>query len=114
RIQWQQARLNLGINAIEAMSTGEHRRRELLVTSHRDESDWVVVSVCDSGVGLHSQEIDRLFDAYYTTKPHGLGMGLSISRSIIQAHSGRLWATANDGRGATRQLGLPTVQPRVP
>ena len=114
RIQLQQVLLNLVINAIEAMSTVEYRRRELLVTSHRDESDWVVVSVCDSGVGLHSQEIDRLFDAYYTTKPHGLGMGLSISRSIIQAHSGRLWATANDGRGATVHFALPTVLSRVP
>jgi len=114
RIQLQQMILNLVINAIEAMSTVEDLSRELLVTSHRDESDGVVVAVCDSGIGLHPQDIDRLFDAFYTTKPHGLGMGLSIGRSIIEAHGGRLWATANNGHGATFHFTLPTVQTRVP
>ena len=114
RIQLQQMILNLVINAIEAMSTVEDLSRELLVTSHRDESDGVVVAVCDSGIGLHPQDIDRLFDAFYTTKPHGLGMGLSIGRSIIDAHGGRLWATANNGHGATFHFTLPTVQTRVP
>jgi predicted ATPase/signal transduction histidine kinase len=108
RIQLQQVLLNLIINAIEAMSGGDDGPRELLVCSGTDESRGVLVAVRDSGPGLDPQSLERLFDAFYTTKPHGLGMGLAISRSIIEAHGGRLWATANEGRGATFQFTLPT------
>jgi len=108
RIQLQQVLLNLIMNAIEAMSGGEDGPRELLVRSGTDESRRVLVAVRDSGPGLDPQSLERLFTAFYTTKPHGLGMGLAISRSIIEAHGGRLWATANEGRGATFQFTLPT------
>jgi C4-dicarboxylate-specific signal transduction histidine kinase len=108
RIQLQQVMLNLIMNAIEAMSGSNDGPRELLVRSNTDESRRVLVAVRDSGPGLDPQSLERLFDAFYTTKPHGLGMGLAISRSIIEAHGGRLWATANEGRGATFQFTLPT------
>jgi C4-dicarboxylate-specific signal transduction histidine kinase len=108
RIQVQQVLLNLMMNAIEAMSGDGDGRRELVVHSGTDESQHVLVAVRDSGPGLDPQSLERLFDAFYTTKPHGLGMGLAISRSIIEAHGGRLWATANEGRGATFQFTLPT------
>jgi signal transduction histidine kinase len=108
RIQLQQVLLNLIINAIEAMSGAGDGPRELLVCSGTDESRRVLVAVRDSGPGLDPQSLVRVFDAFYTTKPHGLGMGLAISRSIIEAHGGRLWATANEGRGATFQFTLPT------
>jgi signal transduction histidine kinase len=108
RIQVQQVLLNLIINAIEAISGSDDGPRELLVRSGTDESRRVLVAVRDSGPGLNPQSLERLFDAFYTTKPHGLGMGLAISRSIIEAHGGRLWATANEGRGATFQFTLPT------
>jgi PAS domain S-box-containing protein len=108
RIQVQQVLLNLIINAIEAMSGAGDGPRELLVRSGTDELQHVLVAVRDSGPGLDPQSLERLFDAFYTTKPHGLGMGLAISRSIIEAHGGRLWATANEGTGATFQFTLPT------
>src|SRR5262249_35505599 len=108
RIQVQQVLLNLIINAIEAMSGAGDGPQELLVRSGTDELQHVLVAVRDSGPGLDPQSLERLFDAFYTTKPHGLGMGLAISRSIIEAHGGRLWATANEGRGATFQFTLPT------
>ena len=108
RIQLQQVLLNLIINAIEAMSGAGDGPRELLVRSGTDESRRVLVAVRDSGPGLDPQSLEPLFDAFYTTKPHGLGMGLAISRSIIEAHGGRLWATANEGRGATFKFTLPT------
>ena len=108
RIQLQQVLLNLIMNAIEAMSGADDGPRELLVCSGTDESRRVLVAVRDSGPGLDPQSLERLFDAFYTTKPHGMGMGLAISRSIIEAHGGRLWATANEGRGATFQFTLPT------
>jgi PAS domain S-box-containing protein len=107
RVQLQQVLLNLIINAVEAMSAVAGRPRELLVSSRRDESGGVIVSVRDSGLGLDPESAERLFDAFYTTKPEGMGMGLSVSRSIIEAHGGRLWA-ASDGRpGATFQFSLP-------
>ena len=108
RIQLQQVILNLVINAIDAMKAVGNRPRELLIRWERHEPDTILVTVRDSGVGLDPQAMDRIFDAFYTTKPGGLGMGLSISRSIIEAHGGRLWATANDHHGATFQFSLPT------
>ena len=108
RIQLQQVLLNLMMNAIEAMNGGGDGPQKLLVRSGTDDSRRVLVAVRDSGPGLDPQSLERLFDAFYTTKPHGLGMGLAISRSIIEAHGGRLWATANEGRGATFQFTLPT------
>ncbi len=113
RIQVQQVLLNLIMNAIEAMSGAGDGPRELLVRSGTGESQRVLVTVSDSGPGLDPQSLERLFDAFYTTKPHGLGMGLAISRSIIEAHGGRLWATANEGRGATFQFTLPTDSERT-
>jgi two-component system, LuxR family, sensor kinase FixL len=103
RVQLQQVMLNLILNGIEAMSTVGDRPRELLISTHRDTPD-VRIAVRDSGTGLDSQQADRIFDAFYTTKPTGMGMGLSISRSIIENHGGRLWAEANDGHGATFQF----------
>jgi C4-dicarboxylate-specific signal transduction histidine kinase len=108
RIQVQQVLLNLLMNAIEAMSDVGEGPRELWVSSERLAATEVVIAVHDSGPGFDPQRIDRLFDAFYTTKPHGLGMGLAISRSIVTAHGGRLWATANEDRGATFQFTLPT------
>jgi len=114
RIQLQQVILNLMINAIEAMSGAHNGPRELLVRSGTDESRGVIVSVQDSGPGLDPKGLDHLFDAFYTTKPHGLGMGLAISRSLIEAHGGRLWAAANDRGGATFQFTLPTGGEKAP
>jgi PAS domain S-box-containing protein len=108
RVQLQQVILNLFVNAIEAMSEVDNGARELLVYSGTAESQRVLVAVRDSGPGLDPKTLDRLFDAFYTTKPQGMGMGLAISRSIIEAHGGRLWATTNQGRGATFQFTLPT------
>jgi signal transduction histidine kinase len=105
--------LNLIINAIEAMSGVGDCRRELFIRSATDESQRIVVAVRDSGPGLDPKSLDHLFDAFYTTKPQGLGMGLAISRSIIEGHGGRLWATANEGRGATFQFTLPTGGERL-
>jgi len=108
RIQVQQVLLNLLINALEALSGVGDGPREVVVRSEPDAAPGVLVTVGDSGPGLDPQRLDRLFDAFYTTKPHGLGLGLAISRRIIEAHGGRLWATANEGQGATFQFTLPT------
>ncbi len=107
RIELQQVILNLMMNAIEAMSGVDEGPRELLVRSGTDESQGVLVSVQDSGPGIDPKSLDRLFDAFYTTKPQGLGMGLAISRSIVEAHGGRLWAIANPDKGTTFQFTLP-------
>jgi signal transduction histidine kinase len=114
RIQLQQVILNLIINAIEAMNGVGDRPRELQVGSEKDDSLGVLVAVRDSGPGLDPASLDQLFTAFYTTKPQGMGMGLAISRSIIEAHGGRLWATANQHRGATFQFTLPADGERVP
>ena len=106
RIQLQQVILNLVMNGIEAMSAVTDRSRELLIRSVLLESDRVLVAVQDSGIGLQPESLDHLFEAFFTTKPKGMGMGLAISRSIIEAHGGRLWASPNDGPGATFQLTL--------
>src|SRR5207245_8743614 len=95
RIQLQQVLLNLIMNAIEALSGVGDGPREVVVQSDLDGAPGVRVTVRDSGPGLDPQSLDRLFDAFYTTKPQGLGLGLAISRRIIEAHGGRLWATAN-------------------
>ena len=108
RIQLQQVILNLMMNAIEAMSGVSEGPRELLVRSGIDGSKQVEISVQDSGPGIDPESLDHLFEAFYTTKAQGLGMGLAISRSIIDAHGGRLWASANPDKGATLQFTLPT------
>jgi PAS domain S-box-containing protein len=112
RIQLQQVILNLVMNGIEAMSAVADRSRDLLIRSRQYESDKVLVGVQDSGTGLESESLDHLFTAFFTTKPQGMGMGLAISRSIIEAHGGRLWATANEGRGAVFQFTLPARSKR--
>ena len=100
RIQLQQVILNLIVNALEAVSGVSEGPRELLITSGKDAAKGVLVAVRDSGTGLDSVSLERVFEAFYTTKPDGMGMGLAISRSIIEAHGGRLWATPNVPRGA--------------
>ncbi|HEX8895003.1 MAG TPA: PAS domain S-box protein, partial [Terriglobales bacterium] len=104
RVQLQQVLMNLMLNGIEAMEDGAG---ELTIRSQRTEDGLLLVSVNDTGVGLPSEGVDRIFSAFYTTKPQGTGMGLAISRSIIEAHGGRLWATANGQRGATFHFSLP-------
>ena len=99
--------LNLLMNAIEALSEVAEGPRALGVSSERGAATEVVIAVRDSGPGLAPQSLDRLFDAFYTTKPHGLGLGLAISRRIIEAHGGRLWATAHAPHGAVLQFTLP-------
>ncbi|HVH92203.1 MAG TPA: ATP-binding protein, partial [Candidatus Acidoferrum sp.] len=111
RIQLQQVMLNLMMNAIEAM-TQVTTPRELLISSGADDSKGVVVVVRDSGPGLDSKSLERLFEPFYTTKPQGIGMGLAISRSIIEAHDGRLWATTNEDRGAAFQFTLQACSKR--
>jgi C4-dicarboxylate-specific signal transduction histidine kinase len=107
RIQIQQVLLNVLSNALEALSGIGDGPREVVVRSELDAAQGVLVTVRDSGPGLDPQHLDRLFEAFYTTKPHGLGLGLAISRSIIAAHGGRLWATANVPRGAIFQFTVP-------
>jgi hypothetical protein len=108
RVQLQQVILNLVMNGIEAMKTVTDRQRELLITSRSYGSGKVLVAVKDSGIGLDALRVERLFEAFYTTKPEGMGMGLSISRSIITAPGGELTVTPNSGPGATFQFTLPT------
>jgi len=106
RVQLQQLILNLIINAIEAMSEVREGSRAMLISTGVDTPDGVIVAVRDSGPGLKLESLDHLFDPFYTTKPTGMGMGLSICRSITEAHGGRLWATANAPRGAVFQFTL--------
>jgi len=113
RIQLQQVLLNLLVNAVEASREVPPERRQLIVHStveYRDDGRWAVIGVEDFGVGVLEPEVARLFEAFYSTKPGGLGMGLSISRSIIEAHRGRLWATANVNHGATFRFALPEMR----
>ena len=104
RVQLQQVLMNLMLNGIEAI---KEESGELSVTSTRAEDDELLVAVSDSGIGLPDAGPERIFEAFFTTKPDGTGMGLSISRRIIELHGGRLWAGANAGRGATFQFTLP-------
>jgi PAS domain S-box-containing protein len=107
RVQLQQVIINLVMNGIEAMQSVTDRSRELVIQSHQDETQQVLASVTDCGVGIAAEDADRLFHPFFTTKSGGMGMGLSICRSIMEAHGGRLWATANVPHGATFQFTLP-------
>ncbi len=106
RVQLHQVMMNLIMNSIEAMKDVEGTR-ELAIKSQRSENEQLLVCVSDSGVGLPPQHADQVFDAFFTTKSHGTGMGLSISRSIVESHGGRLWAADNSPRGASFYLTLP-------
>jgi PAS domain S-box-containing protein len=107
RVQLQQVMLNLILSAVEAMSGSDEGSRELLISTEADGAHGVRIAVRDWGPGLEPESLDRLFDAFYTTKPDGMGMGLSICRSIIEAHGGRVWATTNAPQGAAFQFTLP-------
>jgi PAS domain S-box-containing protein len=107
RIQLQQVILNLMMNAIEAMSEVSPTQRKLLIASANDGSSGVLVRIQDSGIGLDVESLDHLFEAFFTTKARGMGMGLAVSQTILQAHGGRLWATPNASHGATFQFTLP-------
>jgi C4-dicarboxylate-specific signal transduction histidine kinase len=107
RVQLQQVLLNLIMNALDAMSALREEPRVVRIRTNAIESNSILVAVEDTGVGLDPEQTARLFDSFYTTKSEGLGMGLSISRSIVEAHGGKLWATANKGPGATFQFTLP-------
>jgi two-component system sensor kinase FixL len=95
------------LNSLEAMSTIKDRPRELLLRSRHTAADGVLVAVHDTGIGFDPQTLERIFEPFFTTTSAGLGMGLSISRTIIQAHGGRLWAERNPGHGTTVQFSLP-------
>jgi signal transduction histidine kinase len=107
RIQLQQVIINLVMNGIEAMQSVTDRPRELVIRSRQDEPQQVLLSVTDCGVGISAEDPNQLFTAFFTTKSSGMGMGLSICRSIMEAHGGRLWATANVPHGAAFQFTLP-------
>jgi C4-dicarboxylate-specific signal transduction histidine kinase len=107
RVQLQQVIINLVMNGIEAMQSVTDRPRELVIRSDQDETQQMLISVTDCGVGISTENADRLFNPFFTTKSSGMGMGLSICRSIIEAHGGRLWATANLPHGATFQFTVP-------
>jgi PAS domain S-box-containing protein len=107
RVQLQQVILNLLRNGSDAMSTVEDRPRQLVIRTERDEGDRVRLTVQDAGVGFDPQVVNRLFDPFYTTKGEGMGIGLSVSRYIIESHHGRMWATLNDGPGAAFSFSIP-------
>jgi signal transduction histidine kinase len=112
RVQLQQVILNLLRNGSDAMSSVDDRPRELLFRTEVEEDDRVRLSVQDSGTGFEAQSLDRLFQTFYTTKEEGMGIGLAVSRSIIENHHGRLWATPNDGPGVTFSFSIPCVVER--
>jgi signal transduction histidine kinase len=107
KVQLQQVVLNLVLNAAEAMATIDDGPRDLVLATEREDAGHVRLSVRDAGIGIDPQEVEKLFEAFHTTKPGGMGIGLSISRSIIEAHEGRLWAEPNEGPGATFSFVLP-------
>jgi signal transduction histidine kinase len=107
RVQVQQLIVNLALNGIEAMGAVIDRPRRLVIRSERQNSEELLVAVRDSGVGIDAKDFRRIFDAFFTTKAQGMGMGLSICRSIVESHGGRLWASANSDYGATLQFTLP-------
>jgi len=106
RVQLQQVFMNLMLNGIDSMKESS-RGNELTIKSEAADRQ-LLISVRDTGIGIPPQKADQIFNAFFTTKPHGTGLGLPISRSIIESHGGRLWATGNSGRGATFHLTLPT------
>jgi signal transduction histidine kinase len=108
RVHLQQVLMNLMLNGIEAMRD-MGAARELTINSRQAEDSQLLISICDTGVGLPAKQADQIFNAFFTTKAQGTGMGLSISRSIVESHGGRLWATANAGPGATFHLTLPAL-----
>jgi signal transduction histidine kinase len=107
RIQLQQVLMNLAMNGMEAMQPVTDRPRELVIRSGQDETHQALLTVTDCGVGIPAGNADRLFDAFFTTKSSGIGMGLSICRSIIEAHGGKLWAGESAPHGAVFQFTLP-------
>jgi C4-dicarboxylate-specific signal transduction histidine kinase len=107
RVQLQQVLMNLIINGIDAMKEVDGTR-ELIITSQPTQNEQLMVSVSDTRVGLPEQQADQIFDPFFTTKPHGIGMGLRISRSIVESHGGRLWAADKSPRGASFCFTLPT------
>jgi signal transduction histidine kinase len=110
-VQLQQVILNLLLNASDAMSGIDDRPRQLVVRTEPGEAGGVTLLVQDAGVGLPTHDAERLFDAFYSTKRDGMGIGLSVSRSIIEWHHGRLWAAPNDGPGATFGFAIPSDRP---
>jgi C4-dicarboxylate-specific signal transduction histidine kinase len=113
RVQLQQVLLNLVVNGMDAMSAVVEEERRLEIRGRRDGQDGspaALLSVQDRGIGLDAGQVDSVFEAFYTTKPHGMGLGLAISRSIIEAHGGRLWAQSNHGPGATFAFSLPAAE----
>jgi PAS domain S-box-containing protein len=113
RVQLQQVILNLLLNAADAMTDIDDRPRDLVVSTTRDEVDRIRVAIRDAGVGFDPQTTDRLFEAFYTTKTSGMGIGLSVSRSIIERHHGRMWGARNDGPGATFSFSIPCAPERL-
>jgi signal transduction histidine kinase len=109
RVQLQQVILNLALNAIDAMASPSDRPPVLALEADRGSAQEVRLAVRDTGHGLPEQDRDRIFDAFYTTKPHGMGMGLAISRRIVEAHGGRLWASPNPGGGSVFQFTIPVI-----
>jgi signal transduction histidine kinase len=107
RVQLQQLLLNLIMNAVEAMTEVHDRPREIVIGTRRGEGTEVLVTVADSGIGLDPEGTEKIFDAFYTSKSMGMGMGLAIGRSIVEHHGGRLWAASNDGPGATFLFTIP-------
>jgi signal transduction histidine kinase len=114
RIQLQQVIINLFVNAIQAMASVADRPRVLVVRTRLKDADEVLVAVEDSGPGIAPAIEADLFNAFFTTKTNGMGMGLSIGRSIVEAHGGRLWVSPNDRGGATFQFSLPLKSERLP
>jgi signal transduction histidine kinase len=110
RVQLQQVAMNLIVNSIDAMKDVDGIR-ELAIKSQRAENEQILVSVSDTGIGFQPQLAEQIFEPFFTTKPHGTGMGLRISRSIIESHGGRLWAVGSQGRCATFHLNLPAAIP---
>jgi C4-dicarboxylate-specific signal transduction histidine kinase len=114
RVQLQQVMMNLVMNAVEAMSSLAEGTRELQICTDKDGKDSVAITVTDSGPALKPESLNRFFEAFYSTKPTGMGIGLSICRSIIEAHEGRIWATANVPRGAALHITLPALGKTAP